>query len=644
MMLESIADRLCKKGGPHFGSPDKDPAKRLETIRFAGEANVAFTSGLLIGIGETREERIESLLAIRALHWEFGHIQELIIQNFRPKSSTLMADHPPAPLEELLWTLAAARLLFGPEMNIQAPPNLSPGVFTRLVEAGVNDWGGVSPVTPDHVNPEAPWPHLEELRRETDAAGKVLVERLAVYPGYVLDAERWLSVRFQTPVRQLVDAEGYPHTDAWSPGAGSPPQTRELDLLRSRPVKPQDHRLNDIIERAVAGNMLNEAEIVRLFAARGKDFATVCHAADSLRRNLVGDLVTYVVTRNINYTNVCYYRCQFCAFSKGKMSENLRGKPYYLETEEIQRRASEAWERGATEVCMQGGIHPQFTGDTYINICRAIKSAVPEMHIHAFTPLEIWQGAQTSQRSVREFLTELVDAGLGSLPGTAAEILDDEVRAVICPDKIKTNQWLEVMQIAHELGLRSTATIMFGHVERPIHWARHLLRLLELQCQTGGFTEFVLLPFVHMEAPIYLKGRARRGPTIRESVLMHAVARLVFQKHIPNIQASWVKLGPEGVKVCLEAGANDAGGTLMDETITRSAGASFGQEMPPERLETLINELNRRPRQRTTLYGTPTKERIDTSFNAPCLRPETSTLASRYERGSSDIINTSNPD
>tara|TARA_Y100000780_G_scaffold162562_1_gene147344 strand:+ start:64 stop:1281 length:1218 start_codon:yes stop_codon:yes gene_type:complete len=393
--------------------------------------------------------------------------------------------------------------------------------------------------------------------------------------------------------------------------------------------------LEAIIEGALVGDTPNESEIIRLFSARGTDFAAVCTAADTLRRNLVGDEVTFVVNRNINYTNVCYYRCQFCAFSKGKMSENLRGKPYRLEIEEIQRRALEAWDRGATEVCMQGGIHPEFTGKTYIDICRAIKSAVPDMHVHAFSPLEIFQGAQTAQYSVPDFLKQLIDAGLGSLPGTAAEILDDEIRAVICPDKIKTDQWLEVMNQAHELGIPSTATIMFGHVEKPIHWARHLLRLLNLQKRTGGFTEFVLLPFVHMEAPIFLKGGARQGPTFRETVLMHAVARLVFHKHIPNIQTSWVKLGPAGVKFCLETGANDVGGTLMSETITRSAGATYGQEMTPERVMGLINDLGRIPKQRTTLYKAPPNERRKAGLNVAALETEIFTLASRYERGKS---------
>ena len=633
LMLESTSDRLCRKGGPHYGSPDKMPEKRLETIRWAGAARVPFTSGLLIGIGETRAERIEALLALRRLHAAFGHIQEIIIQNFRPKPGTRMAAAEPAPLDELLWTIAAARLLFGPGMNIQAPPNLSPGALASLMAAGINDWGGVSPVTPDHVNPEAPWPHVDALRRETEASGKVLVERLAVYPAYVQDGDRWLSARFRTPLRRAVDAAGFPRTDPWSPGTAAPPPEPETSLIGHAAAASEGGGLRGILERTLAGQTPDEQEIVRLFAARGRDFAAVCAAADGLRRDLVGDRVSYVVNRNINYTNVCYFRCQFCAFSKGRLSENLRGAPYVLDIEEIQRRTREAWSRGATEVCMQGGIHPRYTGETYLEICRAVKAAAPDMHVHAFSPLEIWQGAATMGLTPARFLAHLRGAGLGSLPGTAAEILDDEVRAVICPDKIDTRQWLEVMEAAHGAGLRTTATIMFGHVDKPVHWARHLLRLLGLQKRTGGFTEFVPLPFVHMETPIYLKGRARQGPTFRESILMHAVARLVLHAHLPNIQASWVKLGPAGLKLCLRAGANDAGGTLMNETITRSAGAVHGQEMPPARLEALIREIGREPAQRTTLYGTPDAARSAAAAGARPLAPVTRTAARAYERG-----------
>ena len=607
IMLESAAERLCKRGGPHHGSPDKRPAARLETIRLAGEAGVPFTTGVLIGIGETRAERIEALLALRELNDRYGHIQEIIVQNFRPKPGTRMAGAPAPSLEEHLWTIAAARLLFEPAMNIQAPPNLSPGSLRQLVDAGINDWGGVSPVTPDHVNPEAPWPHLDILARATKTAGKELVERLAIYPAYVREADRWIDPGLRTALLHRIDSDGFPRTDGWSPGMKDRLPASDLALtVASRRAVPRGE-VDAILTKASRGETLGEGEIVRLFRARGEEFSAICTAADELRARMNGDTVSYVVNRNINYTNICGYRCQFCAFAKGKASENLRGKPYDLPLEEIQRRAREAWERGATEVCMQGGIHPAYTGATYLEICRAVKAVVPGMHVHAFSPLEVWQGARTLGVSLEEFLAELKRAGLGTLPGTAAEILDDEVRAILCSDKIKTGEWLEVMRTAHKIGLRSTATIMFGHMERLVHWARHLLRLRTLQAETGGFTEFVPLPFVHMEAPIYLKGRARRGPTFREAVLMHAVGRLALHPLIPNIQTSWVKMGPEGVKACLRAGANDLGGTLMDETISRAAGASHGPEMAPAMMEDLIRPLGRRPRERTTLYAPSTR-------------------------------------
>jgi len=648
IMLESAAERLRRRGGPHFGSPDKDPALRLETIRAAGEAAVPFTSGILIGIGETRLERVQSLLALRDLHERYGHLQEIIIQNFRAKPGTRMAQAPEPDLDDHLWTIAVARLIFGPEMNIQAPPNLNPEGLAQMIAAGINDWGGVSPVTPDHVNPEAPWPALDLLARRTAAAGKLLVERLAIYPAYARDPERWLAPALRAPVLQAIDAEGFARTDGWIPGADTAPpitvaphpsplpasgarkKTAQSPSLRASVER--DGQLCAIFDRAAAGEPLGEADIVRLFQARGAAFAAVCRAADELRQRVNGDVVSYVVTRNINYTNICYFRCQFCAFSKGKLSENLRGRPYDLDLPEIQRRVEEAWERGATEVCMQGGIHPEYTGATYLAICHAIKQAVPGVHIHAFSPLEIWQGAKTLGRTVPDFLRELKAAGLSSLPGTAAEILDDEVRAVICPDKIKTGEWLQVMEAAHAAGLRSTVTIMYGHADRYQHWARHLLRIRALQAKTGGFTEFVPLPFVPMETPIYLKGRARRGPTWREAVLMHAVARLVLHPLITNIQTSWVKMGGEGAAFCLQAGANDLGGTLMNESITRAAGAVHGQEMPPESMEEVIRSLGRQPRQRTTLYGDAPAARRAASFAAAPLADPVNTPARRWER------------
>jgi FO synthase len=631
IMLESAAERLCERGGPHYGSPDKRPAVRLETIRMAGELRVPFTTGILIGIGETRLERVESLLALRALHRRYGHLQELIIQNFRAKPDTRMANALEPDLDELLWTIAIARIIFGPMMNIQAPPNLSPGMYPLLVAAGLNDWGGVSPVTPDHVNPEAPWPHLEILQQHTAAAGKLLVERLAVYPTYAIDATHWQDEELVPNVLQGIDAEGYAR-DAWWPGAEvSVPEIDVAAVTGRRPggdvIAPD---LAAILDRAMAGEAVSEAEIVQLFQSRGDEFATVCAAADDLRRRVNGDLVSYVVNRNINYTNICYFRCQFCAFSKGKLSENLRGTPYDLGLDEIVRRAEEAWSRGATEVCMQGGIHPRYTGETYLAICQAVRNAVPGMHIHAFSPLEVWQGAQTLGMSLHEFLQRLRDAGLGTLPGTAAEILDDGVRATLCPDKIKTAEWLRVMEEAHSVGIRTTSTIMYGHMEQPISWARHLLQLKALQARTGGFTEFVPLPFVHMESPIYLKGKARKGPTFREAVLMHAVARLVLYPQITNIQVSWVKMGVDGVRACLQAGANDLGGTLMNESITRAAGGEHGQEFPPEQMEQVIRSIGRVPRQRTTLYGQPPEERRHVSFGALPLQPLVQTPSRRY--------------
>src|SRR5450432_3546488 len=540
IMLESTSERLCSQGGVHYGSPDKHPAVRLETLRLAGELKVPFTTGILIGIGETRDERIDALEAIRDLHATYGHIQEVIVQNFRAKPETKLANSEEPDLDDLLWTIAAARLILGPDMNIQAPPNLSPGVYQKLIDAGLNDWGGISPVTPDHVNSEAPWPAIAELGRKSAHAGKLVVNRLPVYPAYVRVADTWLAPDIATRVRRMSDAEGFARNDDWAPGNTKPPPA---PLVLARGV---DAGIAGIVERATSGERLAPNDIVRLFAARDADYRYVTQAADALRRAVSGDVVRYVVNRNINYTNICYYRCKFCAFSKGRTHEDLRGAPYDLALEEVSRRAVEAWNRGATEVCLQGGIYPDYTGETYTAICRAIKAAVPGMHIHAFSPLEVTQGAATLQTPLSSFLAQLKQAGLGTLPGTAAEILDDEVRAIICPDKINTAQWLDVQRAAHGLGLRTTSTIMYGHVETSLAWSRHLLALRDLQVETGGFTEFVPLPFVHMEAPMYLKGAARRGPTFREAVLMHAVAQLALHPHVTNIQTSWVKMGPAG--------------------------------------------------------------------------------------------------
>lgn len=627
LMLESASDRLCQRGGPHFGSLDKAPSVRLETIRLAGEMRVPFTSGILIGIGETWAERIEALVALRDLHARYGHLQEIIIQNFRAKTGTRMEGCSEPDLADLQRTIAAARVLFGPAMNIQAPPNLSFDEYGALLEAGINDWGGVSPVTPDHVNPEAPWPELDRLAQVTAAGGKTLVERLAIYPEYALDASTWVDGTLKTALLHATDTSGYPRMDPWHPGSASiAPKIHSRPAL-ARPIEPA---IGHAIAQAVRGERLDAAQIKALFGARGADVDTVCEAADRLRRQTVGDTVSYVVNRNINYTNVCFHKCGFCAFSKAGTSASSRGRPYDLVLEEVIRRAQEAWQRGATEVCMQGGIHPDYTGQTYLELCRAVKQAIPSMHVHAFSPLEVRHGAATLGLEIPEFLVQLKQAGLGTLPGTAAEILDDAVRKQICPGKLTTHEWLETMAASHRTGFRTTSTIMFGHVETVESWAAHLLHVRDLQQATGGFTEFVPLPFVHTEAPMYRRGLARRGPTFREVVLMHAIARLVLHPLIPNIQTSWVKLGRDGARKCLQAGANDLGGTLMNESISRAAGAAHGQELPPAEMERLIRSLGRTPRQRTTLYADAPAERIAAAGNAaPLSAPIQSPLRPR---------------
>jgi FO synthase len=601
IMLETTSERLAARGGPHWASPDKLPAPRLETIRLAGELAIPFTSGILIGIGETRAERIDALVALRDLAAEHGHLREVIVQNFRAKPGTRMADHPDASLEEHLWSIAAARIVLGSDVHVQAPPNLAYDDFPRLLDAGIDDWGGVSPVTLDHVNPEAPWPDVERLRAACASRGLELAPRLPLYPEHVARLGRWVDPAVAPHVLRASDAMGLAREDRWAPGESVTPP-----FLLGRDPAPL----------GLTGEELGEEELVRLLEARGAERERVLAAADALRREVCGDDVTYVVTRNVQYTNVCYFRCGFCAFSKGKLAENLRGPAYLVPHEEIVRRVLEAWERGATEVCLQGGIHPSFTGDYYASVVEAVRGAVPGIHIHAFSALEVWQGAATLGVELDAYLARLRNLGLGSLPGTAAEILDDEVRAVICPDKVTTDQWLEVHAGAHRAGLGSNVTIMFGHVERPVHVARHLLRARAQQHATGGFSELVPLPFVPMEAPMYLKGRARRGPTFGEALLLHAVARLALHPAITNIQASWVKLGPDGVRQALRAGVNDLGGTLMNESISRAAGSEWGQEMPPERMDELIRSAGRAPRQRTTRYGTPGAEQVRRSYGA----------------------------
>ncbi len=619
MMLETLSERLLKRGNAHFGAPDKKPSLRLATLEASGRARAPFTTGILVGIGETYAERIDALLAIRASHERHGHIQEVIVQNFRAKHGTPMADRSEPHLDEMKLAIALARLILGPDVGVQAPPNLSPSEYGAFLEAGLSDWGGVSPVTPDHVNPERPWPKLDELTQVTEGRGFLLLERLAVYPCFCATPaalDLWVDEGLRARVLDAVDAEGYPrpNDEDWYAGASEMPPERVRIAIQAAvagawrvPGRVVRASVMDGLDRAAAGEELDERELALLFTARGAEAERLFAVADELRRATVGDEVTYVVNRNINYTNMCYFRCGFCAFSKGPKSLNLRGEPYLLTPEEVAGRASEAWLRGATEVCMQGGIHHAFTGDNYVEYLTAVKKEIPQMHVHAFTALEVWQGAETSGISIREFLTTLKEAGLSTLPGTAAEVLDDEIRAIICPDKITTAQWCEVHRIAHSVGLRSNATIMFGTVEGPANWARHLAVVRELHKQIadhqGGLFEFVPLPFVHMAAPIYLKGRARRGPTFEEALKMHAVARIGLNGYIPNIQVSWVKMGVEGAKRALQVGANDLGGTLMDENISRAAGASHGQELRAEGMEELIRSIGRVPRRRSTLYG-----------------------------------------
>ena len=588
MMLESLAHLPA-----HRLSPDKAPERRLATLEMAGTLQIPFTTGLLVGIGEDRDDRLATLEAIAASHDRYHHVQEVIIQNFLPKARTAMANSPAASDEEFFWTIAAARLILPDEIHLQAPPNLSDDP-TKLLAYGIDDFGGISAVTKDHVNPERAWPAIESLANECDARGFVLVPRLTVYPDYVARGG-FLDDAVRPHVLALSDASGLARHDDWYSGAEATPPSAPTGTARSSAV-------TQILQRYVAGYRFGHEELISLFEARGGDFNAVVELADQVRRDRVGEPVTFVINRNINYTNVCTFKCRFCAFSKGPLSLNLRGDPYLLTLEEISQRVAEAAERGATEVCLQGGIHPNFDGEYYIDVVAAVKAGSPTIHIHAFSALEVFEGARRSHQDLPTYLSRLKAAGLKTLPGTAAEILDDRVRTILCPDKLSSDQWLEVHRAAHSVGLKSNVTIMFGAVEGAESWATHLIRTLQLQDETGGFTEFVPLPFVHMATPLFLRGRSRKGPTFREAVLMHAVARLHYATRIDNIQVSWVKMGVEGSRRILQAGANDVGGTLMDENISRAAGAVHGQAMDAEMLQGLVRPLGRPLHQRSTLY------------------------------------------
>ena len=624
MMIETLrADLDC-----HRGAPDKEPQRRLDTLNFAGELKIAFTTGILVGIGETREDRIAALEAIAASHAKYGHVQEVIVQNFLPKPLTIMQHEKPCPQDEYLWSIAAARIILPPSIHLQAPPNLSDD-FAVLLDAGIDDWGGVSPVTADHVNPERPWPALNKLRDATQTRDKVLAPRLTIYPEFATAPTKWLDDSLYFKVLDRSDAEGLGRDDPgqvwpekvtaadvvqdgaevilighrstqWYSGANNPPPL--LISARNDGNKVKTGPVAEVLRGVELGQQVDQQQIVTLFGARGLEVDAVAALADQLRQQVVGDVVTWVHNRNINYTNVCTFKCKFCGFSKGPLSLNLRGTPYLLTLDDIAARASEAWDKGATEVTLQGGIHPDFDGDYYIDVARAVKDAVPQMHIHGFTALEVTEGAKRLGEPLHQYILRLKDAGLASLPGTAAEILDDDIRAIICSDKINTEEWLECHRVAHKAGLRSNITIMFGSVEHPISWAKHIVRTRDLQKETGGFTEFVGLPFVHMASPIYLQHKSRRGPTFRETVLMHSIARIAYHGLIDNIQVSWTKIGKAGAAQLLQAGCNDLGGTLMNENISRAAGASHGQEMTEDSFREIVEPLGRTLRQRSTLY------------------------------------------
>jgi FO synthase len=644
MMLETTSERLwAEPGNPHYGSPDKEPAVRLRALEDAGRSAVPFTTGLLIGIGETHQERAESILAIRSVARQYHGIQEVIIQNFRAKPDTVMRARPDAELTELAAAIAVTRVVMGPSARIQAPPNLVAGGYQQMIDAGIDDWGGVSPVTPDHVSPEAPWPAIEELTARTAAAGFEMRERLTVYPEFVLRGEPWLDPRLLPHVDALADpATGLARPDA--PVAGRPWQEPEdlpaasgrtdlhrtidtegrtgdrrtdfedvygdWEALREQVAKIPVARLDGDVRAALAvaaddPQKLTDDQALALFQADGPALDALCAIADAVRRDAVGDTVTYCVTRNINFTNVCYTGCRFCAFAQRRTDADA----YTLSLEQVAERAAQAWEVGATEVCMQGGIHPDLPGSAYFDIARAVKERVPGIHVHAFSPMEVANGAARTGLSIRDWLSRAKESGLDSIPGTAAEILDDEVRWVLTKGKLPAATWVEVVSTAHRLGIRSSSTMMYGHVDTPAHWLAHLRLLARIQQQTGGFTEFVTLPFVHTNAPVYLAGIARPGPTHRDNRAVIAMARLLLHPHIRNIQTSWVKLGADGAAEMLRSGANDLGGTLMEETISRMAGSAYGSYKSIRELEAIAAAAGRPSRQRTTDYGEVPAER-----------------------------------
>ncbi len=635
MMLETTSDRLAAKGGPHFGSPDKLPAVRLQTLQDAGRMAVPFTTGILVGIGETFLERAQTILAIRDLHRRYRHIQEVIVQNFRAKQMTAMHQAPEPTDAEFVAAVAATRVLMGPFVSVQAPPNLSDAAQqARLLDAGINDWGGVSPLTPDHVNPERPWPAIEALAAITASRGKHLRERLTIYPAFAARPDPYLAGKMRGPVNALLGPEGLaaagqrPEPIAWQdPDVTWKPRSIELTFAKGPDAGARedagavyggfegsdaarawhaagpsparvDAEIRTALKNAEAHRPLTDGQALSLFRAEGSALTELCLVADGLRHEAVGDEVTYVINRNINFTNVCYVGCRFCAFAQREAD----AESYTLTLAEVADRAQEAWEWGATEICMQGGIHPDLPGSFYVDLLDAVKTRTPDMHIHAFSPMEILNGATKLGVSFRDFLAEAKDHGLGTIPGTAAEILDDDVRWLLTKGKLPADSWEEIVRTAHALGIRSSSTIMFGHVDAPPHWVAHLRRIARIQADTGGFTEFVPLPFVHRNAPIYLAGKARAGATFEENLQMHAVARILLDGLIPNIQVSWPKLGVVACQAILRAGANDFGGTLMEETISRMAGAEWGIVMTPAQFDDAIREIGRTPVIRTTTY------------------------------------------